>query len=108
MAKAQTKAGADILQRLAHTIAARAEAGAAQSYTVQLIGSGKARIAQKLGEEAVETLIAALENKDGKNTALIKESADMLYHWLVLLYVCGCDADSVWQELARRMELGKK
>jgi phosphoribosyl-ATP pyrophosphohydrolase/phosphoribosyl-AMP cyclohydrolase len=69
-----------ILERLAGTIAERRREMLEDSYTVELIGRGTARIAQKVGEEAVEVIIAALEGK-----RLAEESADLLYHLLVLL-----------------------
>lgn len=72
----------DVLLRLADTIHARANASADQSYTRQLLDGGVERCAKKLGEEAVETVIAALgANRD----ALKGEAADLLYHLLVVL-----------------------
>jgi phosphoribosyl-ATP pyrophosphohydrolase len=72
----------DVLSRLAGTIRARRTGDAAASYTRQLLDAGPERCAKKLGEEAVETVIAAL----GPNRqALAGEAADLLYHLLVLL-----------------------
>lgn len=88
------------LTRLAATIAARKAAGdAGQSYTASLLAEGPARCAQKFGEEAVETVIAGAA---GDRRALIEESADALYHLLVLLSVRDVALDEVLDELARR------
>ena len=72
----------DVLIRLAATIRARREAAAGSSYTRQLLDAGSERCARKLGEEAVETVIAALGDS---REALAREAADLLYHLLVLL-----------------------
>jgi phosphoribosyl-ATP pyrophosphohydrolase len=89
---------ADVLERLAATIAARRSAEAGTSYTAQLLGD-PARAAKKLGEEAVETVIAALgADKD----ALAAESADLIYHWLVVLAAAGVSLDDVAAKLEAR------
>ncbi len=72
----------DVLERLAATIAARRSQSAEESHTRQLLDGGPGRCAKKLGEEAVETVIAALSQGDD---ALKGEAADLLYHLLVLL-----------------------
>lgn len=72
----------DTLERLAATIRSRRDAAADRSYTRQLLDAGPARCARKLGEEAVETVIAAVHQDDA---ALKAEAADLLYHLLVLL-----------------------
>jgi phosphoribosyl-ATP pyrophosphohydrolase len=72
----------DTLERLEATIQARRDAPANTSYTRQLLDAGPARCAKKFGEEAVETVIAAIHEDD---TALKAETADLLYHLLVLL-----------------------
>ena len=72
----------DPLDRLQATIHARRDAPDDRSYTTQLLTRGRARIAQKLGEEAVETVIAACGDDPAK---IIPEAADLLYHLLVLL-----------------------
>lgn len=85
----------DVLLRLAATIKARRKADAASSYTHQLLQAGPAKCAKKLGEEAVETVIAAVNEGDA---ALCSEAADLLYHLLVLLesrYVSFADVLSV-------------
>jgi len=72
----------DVLQRLAATIHARRWEPSSKSYTRELLDAGPERCAKKLGEEATETIIAALA-QDG--AALKREAADLLYHLLVLL-----------------------
>lgn len=88
------------LKRLEETIRQRAsEAHTSSSWTAKLLGKGTGACAQKLGEEAVETVIAAMS---GDKQAIISESADLLYHWLVLLQATGVDAEEVFNELSRR------
>ena len=89
----------DPLDRLQATIQARRAAPADGSYTAQLFARGRGRIAQKLGEEAVETVIAALGPDPAK---IVPEAADLLYHLLVLLTDAGLALDDVRAELARR------
>lgn len=89
----------DIIDRLQDTIRARRGAEADSSYTAQLFVRGRARIAQKLGEEAVETVIAAMGDDPAK---IASEGADLLYHLLVLLADAGLSIDDVRAELARR------
>ena len=84
---------------LAATIDARAAAGADVSYTRKLLDKGAAHCAKKLGEEAVETVIAAV---DGDNSALVAESADLIYHLLVLLKARGVTLADVEAALAQR------
>jgi len=72
----------DVLLRLAATIQERRNASAEKSHTRQLLDKGPARCAKKLGEEAVETVIAGVAESD---EALKAEAADLLYHLLVLL-----------------------
>jgi phosphoribosyl-ATP pyrophosphohydrolase len=88
---------AEVLERLAATIEARKGADPSESYTAKLLSEGVDRAAKKLGEEAVETVIAAaMKDKDG----LASESADLLYHWLVVLAHAGVSLDDVaaWLE----------
>lgn len=87
-----------ILDRLFATVAARRGADPEQSYTAKLFAAGTARIAQKLGEEAVETVIAAIKGETG----LVGESADLLYHLLVLWADAGVAPAEVWQALEAR------
>ena len=69
------------------------------SYTARLFTDGRKRIAKKLGEEAVETVIEAV---DGDADGVRRESADLLYHLLVLWADAGIRPDEVWAELATR------
>ena len=90
----------DVLSRLAATIAQRRGESASKSYTRELIDAGPERCAKKLGEEAVETVIAALGQDGG---ALKREAADLLYHLLVLLEVRRVPLADVLAELNSRM-----
>jgi phosphoribosyl-ATP pyrophosphohydrolase len=87
------------LDKLWQTIAARKGADPASSYTAKLLAAGTPKAAKKLGEEAVETVVAALAQDE---KALVAESADLLYHLLVLWAARGVDPALVWAELARR------
>ncbi|WP_375397579.1 phosphoribosyl-ATP diphosphatase [uncultured Sphingomonas sp.] len=89
----------DSLDRLAAVIAARRGADPESSYTASLFASGRARIAQKLGEEAIETVIAACGRDDA---AIVPEAADLLYHLIVLLADAGLSLDDVRAELTQR------
>jgi len=89
----------DPLDALDALIRSRKGSDPASSYTAQLFARGRAKIAQKVGEEAVETVIAAM---DGNATALTGEAADLIYHLLVLLADAGLSLDHVRAELARR------
>lgn len=89
-----------ILTGLAATIRARRADSAEQSYTRQLLEGGPKRCAKKLGEEATETVIAALSEDDA---ALRNEAADLLYHLLVLLEARRIDVADVLAILAGRM-----
>ena len=87
------------LDDLASIISARANASAPASYTKSLLDAGPSRTAKKLGEEAVEVVIAAME---GDAQAITRESADLLYHLLVVLHQSGVSLDDVYAELERR------
>lgn len=88
-----------VLDRLFATIAARKGGDAGASYTAKLFAEGRARIAQKVGEEAMETAIAAVSrDRDG----VIGESADVLYHLLVLWAECEIRPEEIWAKLAAR------
>ena len=89
----------DTLDRLAATIAARKGADPSTSYTARLLAAGPHAAAKKLGEEAVETALAAVL---GDRDAIAAESADLIYHWLVLLAATGVDLDSVANKLQAR------
>ena len=87
------------LHDLAATIDARAASGGEASYTKKLLDRGAEHCAKKFGEEAVETVIATIENN---REHLIAESADVLFHLLVLLKSRGISLQDVEAELARR------
>ena len=87
---------------LAATIDARAASTAEASYTRKLLDKGVEQCAKKLGEEAVETVIAAL-SKDRE--PLVAESADLIYHLLVLLKARGVRLDEVEAALAQRTSM---
>lgn len=80
-------------------VAARARSGASDSWTAKLFNAGMERAAKKLGEEAVETVIAAVSSD---KAALVSESADLLYHWLVVMAVADVPVADVMAELERR------
>ena len=88
-----------ILDRLHAAILARLGADPASSYTAKLLARGTAKIAQKLGEETVEAVIEAVR---GDRAGLIGESADLLYHLLVLWADAGIAPEEIWTELQRR------
>ena len=89
----------DVLMRLEALIASRHSADPSSSYTAKLLAGGPAAAAKKLGEEAVETIIAAVQNDPD---ALAAESADLIYHWLVLLAAAGVPTSAVAAKLAAR------
>ena len=89
----------DAFARLEATIAARRGADAGSSYTASLFARGRAKIAQKLGEEAVETVIAAMGDEP---RAIVPEAADLMFHLCVLLADAGLSLDDVRTELTRR------
>jgi phosphoribosyl-ATP pyrophosphohydrolase len=89
---------AQVLARLSVVIESRKGADPASSYTAGLLAD-PSRAAKKLGEEAVETVIAAVQ---GDPAALAAESADLLYHWLVVLAASGVDLDVVAARLEAR------
>lgn len=82
----------DVLERLAATIRSRRSAASASSYTRQLLDAGPERCAKKLGEEAVETVIAVVKQDAD---AVCAEAADLLYHLLVALECRGVDIADV-------------
>ena len=87
------------LSDLEKRVRERAKASAAESYTRALIDKGVAHCAKKLGEEAFETAIAAVQEDKGR---LVSEAADLLYHLLVLLEARGVTLAEVEAELAKR------
>ena len=87
------------LDELEARIALRAVASPDESYTARLIARGMNKCAQKLGEEATEAVIAAVT---GDRAELVKESADLLYHLLVVLRAAELPLDAVMAELDTR------
>jgi len=95
---------------LAEFLRGRAGADPAESYTARLLAEGVERIAQKVGEEGVETAIAAVSldaragsaGSEARKTAFAGEAADLLYHLLVLLQASGTGLDEITEELLRR------
>ena len=90
----------DVLARLAETIHQRRLETAERSYTRQLLEAGPEKCARKLGEEAVETIIAGTSQGDRELTG---EAADLIYHLIVLLEARGVAWSDVTAELQRRM-----
>jgi phosphoribosyl-ATP pyrophosphohydrolase len=89
----------DIMQRLYEVILERRKADPDESYVAKRFKQGTAKIAQKFGEESVETVIAAMQ-EDKKE--IISESADMIFHWLLLLADAGVKPEEVMEELDKR------
>ena len=87
------------LSDLEEIVAERAKASSDQSWTAKLVAAGQRKAAKKLGEEAVETVIAAI---DSDRPGLILESADLLYHLMVVLKIAGVPLQDVMDELERR------
>ncbi len=96
-------AEATVLDRLYATVQARKDADPESSYTAKLFHRGRAKIAQKVGEEAVEAVIEAVR---GDPAALAGESADLLYHLLVLWADAGVRPEEVWSILEGRVGTG--
>ena len=93
----------DPLDRLDAVIRERLGGDPQSSYVARLHAAGMPRIAQKLGEEAVETVIAATT---GNRAGVVSEGADLVFHLLVLLAEAGLSLDDVRAELARREGVG--
>lgn len=89
----------EILTQLSETIASRKGADADSSYTAHLFAKGRKKIAQKVAEEGNEVAIAAVSEG---NAEIISESADLLYHLLVLLADADIAPEEVFRELAKR------
>jgi len=89
----------EILERLYNVILERRKGDPSKSYIAKRLQQGTAKIAQKVGEEAVETVIAAMQ-KNKKE--VISESADLIFHWLLLLADAGVTIDDVMAELEHR------
>jgi len=89
----------DSLDRLEAIIRERRTGDPGSSYVAKLTGKGRHKIAQKLGEEATETVIAAIADD---RAGIVSESADLIFHLLVLLADAGVTLDDVRAELTRR------
>ncbi|MBL6863333.1 MAG: phosphoribosyl-ATP diphosphatase [Rhodospirillales bacterium] len=98
MSKNQKNNQETVIERLFEIIQSRKNVNDEQSYTSQLFKSGAPEIAKKVGEEAVETVIAALTTP----SQLASESADLIYHLLVLWSASNIKPSDVWKELERR------
>jgi phosphoribosyl-ATP pyrophosphohydrolase len=90
---------AALLDQLYEVVVSRRGADPAVSHSARLLSRGAAKVAQKFGEEAVECLI---EGAAGNRAALVGESADVLYHLIVMWVAAGATPGEVWAELARR------
>lgn len=89
---------AKVIDRLAATIESRRGGDTSTSYTAQLLGDLD-RAAKKLGEEAVEVVIAAAQ---GDREGVTAESADLIYHWLVVIAAAGVSLEEVAEKLEAR------
>jgi phosphoribosyl-ATP pyrophosphohydrolase len=96
---ASTGSAAAVMDRLWSVVMSRRTADPAISHSARLLARGTAKVAQKFGEEAVECLIEAVA---GNRDAQIAESADVLYHLIVLWVASGIRPEEVWDELKRR------
>lgn len=90
---------ADSIDQLYATILERRGGDPEASYVARTLGRGRAKLAQKVGEEAVETVIAAIQDE---RSAVVAESADLLFHLLMLWADCGITPADVSAELDRR------
>jgi len=97
------KINLDVLVELSQTIRARKDDSAQTSYTAKLLQGGVSVCAKKFGEEAIETVIAAIE---GDADHLAQESADLLYHWLVTLEAANVPLADVMAVLRQRQGTG--
>ena len=93
---------ADLISRLHNAVISARGTDPAKSRTARLLRSGRAKIAKKLGEEAVEVVIDAMH---GQTEAVVRESADLLYNLVVLWVHAGIKPDDVWTEMRRRERL---
>jgi len=92
----------DSLDRLYQAVLAAKAADLAHSRTARLLRAGRAKMAKKLAEEAVEVVIDAMH---GDSDAVIRESADLLYNLVVLWVASGVHPNEVWLEMERRERL---
>ena len=92
----------DSVDRLHSAVIAAKHADPSQSRTARLLRSGRAKMAKKLAEEAVEVVIDAMH---GSRDAVVKESADLIYNLVVLWVAAGVQPKEVWKEMERRERL---
>jgi phosphoribosyl-ATP pyrophosphohydrolase len=92
----------DSIARLYEAVLAAKSADPAVSRTARLLRSGRAKMAKKLAEEAVEVVIDAMH---GERDAVVRESADLMYNLVVLWVAAGLKPDDVWREMNRRERL---
>jgi phosphoribosyl-ATP pyrophosphohydrolase len=92
----------DSLARLHAAVLTARNADPATSRTARLLAAGPAKVAKKLGEEAIEVVIDAI---DGNHDNVVRESADLLYNLVVLWVAFGVNPKSVWSEMDRREQL---
>ncbi|KAF3984600.1 MAG: phosphoribosyl-ATP diphosphatase [Methylococcales symbiont of Hymedesmia sp. n. MRB-2018] len=92
----------DVLQQLAEILEQRKKQSADESYVASLYAKGLDHILKKIGEEAIETVIAA---KDGDKKQIVYETADLWFHSMVMLADQGLGPDDVLAELQRRFDL---
>ena len=96
----------DVLTELTRTLEARRAAAPDESYVAQLHHKGLNKILEKVGEEAIETVLAAKDaQQSGDPTKVIYETADLWFHSLVMLSHVGLSSDDILKELARRFDL---
>jgi phosphoribosyl-ATP pyrophosphohydrolase len=89
----------DSVARLYEAVIAARGADPSTSRTARLLRAGRAKMAKKLAEEAVEVVIDAMH---GQNEAVVKESADLMYNLVVLWVAAGIEPKEVWAEMSRR------
>lgn len=92
----------DSIDRLYDSVIAASSADPAGSRTARLLRSGRGKMAKKLAEEAVEVVVEAMQ---GNRDALVRESADVLYHLVVLWVSSGIHPGEIWREMERRERL---
>jgi phosphoribosyl-ATP pyrophosphohydrolase len=92
----------DSLDRLFSAVLAARDADPASSRTARLLKSGRGKVAKKFAEEAVEVVI---DSVSPRSDAVVRESADLLYHLVVLWVAAGIRPNDVWKEMARRERL---
>ena len=92
----------DSIDRLYAAVMAARDADSDTSRTARLLRAGRAKMAKKLAEEAVEVVIDAMH---GENEAVVRESADLIYHLVVLWVAAGLKPADIWKEMSRRERL---